>query len=131
LAKNDSPTSVPLVETPGFEAAANEKNGIFCFEFSIPLTGEEGSSFYLNLSNQNTIKVGLEIIGMSEEEQEKLKAEMEERRNLMQSGDMGGRSGGGKRGGMRGGGKRGGGNQSQMPDMDGEEYWISVLLAKK
>lgn len=35
----------------------------------------EGSPYYLNLSNQKTIKVGLEIVGMSEEEKENLKAE--------------------------------------------------------
>lgn len=35
----------------------------------------EGSPYYLNISNQKTIKVGLEIVGMSEEEKENLKAE--------------------------------------------------------
>ncbi len=53
--------------------------------------------------------------------------EMEERQKSMQGGEMVGRG----RGGMRGGGKRGGGNRPQMPDMDGEEYWITVQLAVK
>jgi hypothetical protein len=57
--------------------------------------------------------------------------EMEERQKSMQGGDMGGRDRGGMKGGMRGGGKRGGGNRPQMPDMDGEEYWITIQLAVK
>lgn len=131
LAKNDSLTIIPLRDIAAFEAAADSKDGIFCYEFSIPLTSAEGSPYYLNISNQKIIKVGLEIVGMSEEEKENLKAEMEERQKSMQGGDMGGRSRGGMKGGMRGGGKRGGGNRPQMPDMDGEEYWITVQLAVK
>ncbi|MCK4558761.1 MAG: hypothetical protein KAV45_03185 [Calditrichia bacterium] len=101
--------------------------------FTIDGNGQdwEGSPYYLNISNPKTIKVGLEIVGMSEEEKENLKAEMEEQRKSMQEGDMGGRGRGGMRGGMRGGGIRGGGNRPQMPDMDGEEYWITVQLAVK
>ena len=91
----------------------------------------ERSPYYLNISNQKIIKVGLEIVGMSEEEKENLKAEMEERQKSMQGGDMGWHGRGGTKGGMRGGGKRGGGNRPQMPDMDGEEYWITVQLAVK
>jgi len=131
LAKNDTLTKILISDLPAFEAAAASKDGIFCYEFSIPLTSMDGSPYYLNLSDQKNIKVGLEIVGMSEEEKEKLKAEMEERQNSMKGGNMGGRSGGGMRGGMRGGGKHGGGSRPQMPDMDGEEYWISVQLAKK
>ena len=130
LAKNDTLTSIQLKDVPGFDAAADEYNGIFCFEFSIPLTGESGSPFYLNKSNSQTIMVGLEILGMSDEEQEKLKADMEERRSAMQGGGRGGPGTGGMRGGRRGGGMRDGGSRPQMPDMDGEEYWISVNLAK-
>ena len=131
LAKNDSSTTIPLGDITAFEAAADSKDGIFCYEFSIPLTGTEGSVYYLNPSNQKTIKVGLEIVGMSEEEKENLKAEMEEQRKSRQGSDMGGRGRGGMKGGMRGSGMRGGGNRPQMPDLDGEEYWISVQLAKK
>ena len=131
LAKNDSLTIIPLRDIAAFEAAADSKDGIFCYEFSIPLTCAEGSPYYLNISNQKIIKVGLEIVGMSEEEKENLKAEMEERQKSMQGGDMGGHGRGGMKGGMRGGGKRGGGNRPQMPDMDGEEYWITVQLAVK
>ena len=130
LANNDSLTKTLLTDLPAFEAAADAEDGVFCYEFSIPLIPVDESPFYLNLSDQK-IKVGLEIVGMTEEEKENLQTEMEERRGSMQGGNMEGRSGGGKRGGMRGGGKRGGGNQPQMPDMDGEEYWISVQMAKK
>jgi hypothetical protein len=133
LAKNDTLTSIRLKDIPGFAAAADQNNGIYCFEFSIPLTSESGSPFYLKTLTDGSIKVGLEIVGMSEEEQEKLKEEMEERRSAMEGGSRGGpgRSGmqGGARGGRRGGGMRGGDSRPHMPDMDGEEHWISVKLA--
>jgi hypothetical protein len=131
VAKNDSLTSIPLKDFPVFDAAADERDGIFCFEFSIPLTPESGAPYYLNLTGQIKIKAGLEIVGMSEEEKENLKAEMEEQRNSMKGENVGGRRGGSMRGGIEGGGRRGGGKRPQMPDMDGEEYWISVQLAKK
>lgn len=131
LAKNDTLTSIRLKEVPGFKAAADQNNGIYCFEFSIPLISEIGFSENFNLSTDGSIKVGLEIVGMSKEEKEIMEAQMEERRNAMQGGGRGGgRSGGGLKGGMRGGGRPGGGERPQMPDMDGEEYWISVNLAK-
>jgi uncharacterized membrane protein YgcG len=127
LANNESLFIMPLTDQPGFNAAADENEGIFCFEFSIPLTPESGSPHHLKTSDLQQIKVGLEIAGMSEEEKENLKAEMEDRRGSMQGSGKGGRG----MGGMRGGGRRGGGggNRPQMPDMDGEEYWISVKLA--
>ena len=131
LAKNDTLTSIPLKDIPGFIAAADHNQGIFCFEFSIPLTSESGSPFYLNTNYTQEIQVGLEILGISKEEQERIKEEMEERRSAMQVGNSGARGMGGKRGGMRGGGRSGGGNRPQMPDMDGEEYWISIQLAAK
>ena len=57
--------------------------------------------------------------------QKEIEEQMAERKG---SGMRGGGMGGGQRGGgMPGGGMRGG-NRS-MPDMDGEEYWISVTLA--
>jgi uncharacterized membrane protein YgcG len=130
LANNDTLTSLRLKDIPGFDAAADQNNAVYCFEFSIPLTSETGSPYDLNKFNDGSIKVGLEIVGISEEEKEILEAQMEERRSVMQGGSRGGgRSGGGMKGGRRGGGKRGGGNRPQMPDMDGEDYWISVKLA--
>jgi hypothetical protein len=134
LAKNDTLTLIHITDIPGFDAAADQNNGIFCFEFSIPLTSETGSVFYLNKNNSQNIKVGLEIPGLSEEEKERINEEMEERRSAMQGGNTGARGMGGKqsgmRGGRRGGGRSGGGDRPQMPDMDGEAYWISVKLAK-
>lgn len=131
LAKNDTLTLIPLIDIPGFNAAADQNHGIFCFEFSIPIAIETGSPYDLNKFNDGSIKVGLEIVGISEEEKEMLEAQMEERRSEMQGGSRGGgRSGGGMRGGMRGGGRPGGDGRPQMPDMDGEEYWTSVKLAK-
>ena len=105
-------------------AAADEDEGIFCFEFSIPLVPESGSPYHLEISDQRPVKMGFEIAGMSEEEKENLKTKMEERQGSMQGGgrDMGGMSGGGRRRGA-------GGKRPQMPDMDGEDYWISVKLA--
>ena len=131
LAKNDSLTGIFLDDIIGFEASAGYSDGLYCYEFAVPLTQMEETPYYLDISNTESILIGLEISGMSEEEKEKLKEEMANRRGSgMRGGGRGGRSGGGRGGGgMRGGGMRSGGRQ--MPDMDGKEYWITVMLATK
>jgi hypothetical protein len=68
---------------------------------------------------------------MSEEEKENLNAEREDRRPSMRGRSGSGPGMDGMRGGMQSDGRYGRGNRPQMPDMDGEEYWISVQLAKK
>ena len=130
LAKNDSLTGISIKETAGFYASAGYEDGLYCYEFSIPLTPTEGSVNYLKISAANKIRIGLEISGLSEEEKKEIEEQMAERRGSgMRDGGMGGdrRGGGMPGGGMRGGGMRAG-NRS-MPDMDGEKIWISVTLA--
>ncbi len=130
LAKNDSLTGISIKETAGFYASAGYQDGLYCFEFSIPLTPTNGSIGYLKISAANEIMIGLEISGLNEEKKKEIEEQMAERRGTgMRGGGMDrGRPGAGMPGGgMRGGGMRGG-NRS-MPDMDGEEIWISVTLA--
>ena len=130
LAKNDSLTGISIKETAGFYASAGYEDGLYCYEFSIPLTPTEGSVNYLKISAANKIRIGLEISGLSEEEKKELKEQMADRSSAgMRGGGMDrGRPGAGMPGGrMRGGGMRG--VNRSMPDMDGEENWISVSLA--
>lgn len=130
LAKNDSITGISIDEIAGFEAVAAMKDNMYCYEFTVPLSLREGLLFSLDASGKREIKIGLEISGMSEEEKERIKEEMASKRGSSGSGGSGMRGGGMKGGGgkgMRGNGMRGGG--PQMPDMDGEEYWITVNLA--
>jgi hypothetical protein len=130
LAKNDSLMGIPIKETAGFFASAGYQDGLYCYEFSIPLTQVNGSIDYLKISDANEIKIGLEISGLSEDEKKEIEEQMAERKGsgMRGGGRGGGQRGGGMRGsGMRGGGMRGG-NRS-MPDMNGQENWISVTLA--
>ena len=111
LAKNDSLTGISIKETAGFYASAGYQDGLYCYEFSIPLALIEGSVNYLKISSANEIKIGLEISGLSEEEKKEIEEQMAERKGSgMRGGGMGGgqRGGGMPGGGMRGGGMRGG-----------------------
>jgi hypothetical protein len=128
LAKNDSLLEILIDDVTGFAAAAGYQEGLYTYEFSMPITTVNGSPYYLDLSRSQSIKVGMEIAGISDQEKAKIKEGMENRRKS----DM--PSGGGRMpgGGMRGGSKRGGGmrgGEPQMPDMDGEQYWVTVKLA--
>ncbi len=117
----------------GLEAAADYEAGIFSYEFSVPLNRPFGNGMILSIPESSKIKSCLEIGGMSKEDKAGMKERMADRGRGgtgagggISGGIGGGRQGGGM-GGMRpGGGKRGGG---QMPDMDGKELWINVLLA--
>jgi hypothetical protein len=133
LAKNKTDSDQKISDVPGFSAAAAYANDLYCYEFSFPLTKNVSDMEYLDISENMSISVGLEIAGMTAEEKEKMKEQLTTRRE-------GGRSGGGMAGGMRGGmgvgGKNGGGRRSggqlpQLPDIDGEEYWVTVQLAAK
>ncbi len=125
LAKNDSLTGILIKDIEGFYTSAGYEDGLYCYEFSIPLTPTNGSLDYLKIFDEKEVMIGLEISGLSEEEKKELKEQMDEGRG------SGMRSGGKGRGGP-GGGRRGGrmrsGNRS-MPDMDGDENWICVILA--
>ncbi len=133
LAYNDSISDIDLNNIYGMNASAGLDGGLYCYEFNISIKESPKIAHYLDVTTGESIKIGMEIAAVSEEDQEKLKKEMEKNRESMGSGRGGGRgggmrSGGGKAGGRGGGGMRGGGQQ--MPDMDGEEMWVTVKLAQ-
>jgi hypothetical protein len=125
LAENDSLTGILIKETETFHSSAGYEDGLYCYEFSISLAQIEGSPNYLKISDENEIKIGLEICGLSDEEKEKIKNQMSERKGS-------GRRGGGMRSGRRDGGRPGDGMRGgarSMPNIDSKEYWISIMLA--
>ncbi len=132
LAQNDSLTDIAIKDIYGMNASAGLDAGLYCYEFSIALKENPTITHYLEISSEKSIKVGMEIAGISEEDQEKIKDEISKSMGKsgggMHSGG-GGRSGGGMGGGRGGGGMRG--SSRQMPDMDGEEMWVTVKLARK
>ena len=105
----------------GLHAAADYDAGIYSYEFSIPLNRLFGDGMILSVPGSSKIKSCLEIGGASKEDMPVKKERM--------GGGGGGMRGSGGRGGMRpGGGKVG---KRKMPDMEGKEIWVNVLLASK
>lgn len=128
LAKDDFPTGISIKEVQGWEAAAGYQNGIFLYEFKVPLQPIRNSLNYLQVNDKQKLKVGLEIGGMSEEEIARMKERMAQRPGSSSGGMSGGKKGGS---GRRGGGMQGSGRGNQMPDTEGKKIWITVKLAKK
>ena len=128
------------------EAKAGLNNGIFCYEFKIPLKNKNTSDkFVMNYKSGKNIKIGFEIAGISEEEKAQIMSKMKEKMSQRGSkgdrggsGMSGGRGGGmsGGRGGGRGGGGMGGkpGGSSQndmMKQFESQEFWATVKLAEE
>lgn len=120
----------------GIYAEALYDQGNYCFEYKITKKSNKIDPELFSLSVNSGLNVGIEISAVSEEFKEIMKKKMEER---MQAGKSGsGRSAGMRGGGMRGGGRRGGGmdgsrsggRENMMKDMDAQELWFSVELAK-
>lgn len=106
----------------GIYADAQYDQGNYCFEYKITKDANSIIPERFNLSLESELEVCIEIAAVNEEFKEK----MEEK---MKSGMSGGMRGGGRRGGGMGRPPRGGrGNMTQ--DMDAQEIWISVELAK-
>jgi uncharacterized membrane protein YgcG len=124
LAINYSIIEKSIEKIDGLAAATGYENGLYCYEFGIPLVSTDNLPYVLNVSAKKEIKIGMEILAISAEERAKMKEKMAER-------GSGGMRGGGMKGGggRRGGGMRGGGGMQAMPDMDGEEFWMTVHLA--
>jgi uncharacterized membrane protein YgcG len=123
---------IPQDGIEGIRAAVDFQQGLYCYEFSIPIYKNEVYPYAIKISSKQKVKLGVEIAPVSEEEKERIEEMMKERRQSRQggSGRGGGMPGGGMRGGgMKGGGMRGGGPGRQIPDMDGKEMWMTVLLA--
>ena len=118
----------------GPSAASAENEGVYCYEFKIPLQFDKSVTDDQTTNVSDKIKVCLEIGGINDEVRNKMKEQMSGNRG---GGGRGGRSGGmgggrgGMGGGMKGGGTRGGG---QIPGGDGlekQEVWLDVILAKE
>ncbi|OQX87243.1 hypothetical protein B6D60_04340 [candidate division KSB1 bacterium 4484_87] len=115
----------------GPSAASQEVNGLFCYEFKIPL--QFGMSVTGDADEEilDDIKIGIEIGGITQEMREAMRenvAEMRDRKEGMR-GMEGGRGGGmGGRGRM---GKSGAGMGSDMSGLEGKEFWLDIKLAEK
>ena len=116
-------TSVPENNPKGLAAASASQQGIFSYEFRVPIVTNDSISYAISSFPGEEINMGLEIAGISREDREKMMRERPE---------MGGPPGGG---GMPGGGPprgrpegRFGGDRGQMSDK--QEIWIRIHLAQ-
>jgi hypothetical protein len=131
IIQNENVTMEPEKNPWGPSAASAENQGIYCYEFKIPLQFDKSVTDEQTTSVNDKIKVCLEVGGMTDEMKSKMKEQMGSMRGSGgRSGGMGGGRGG-MGGGMRGGGKRGGGDR--MPGAEGfeeQEVWLDIVLAK-
>lgn len=100
----------------GPAAGSAFQNGIFCYEFRLPIP--------ISTASGGEVKLGFEFGDMSDTDR---KAMMQERGGRP-GGGMGGRAGGtgGRPGGMRGGGRSPSGS-----GLEKQEMWFTVVLATK
>lgn len=103
----------------GFQAGTGFEQGIVSFEFAVPL--EEQDSLALSIAPERLVKIGFEIPPLPDEQVQRLKAMILERRQQRSVGFDGGSGAmsAGRPGGMRG-----------MSGVDGMETWVSVRLAE-
>ncbi len=116
--------SVDLVKN--VYAAADYQDGLFCFEYSLPLSSNIDELYTLTISEKKEIKLGFEISAISDEMREKMKERMGGS-GRGRGGNRGMRPGGGRRGGGMAGGSRGGG--MNMRDFEAKELWFAILIA--
>jgi hypothetical protein len=131
--KNDT-TIIPPGGLNGIEAMAAQQKSGYCYEFKIPLNGEENSINFFGTQTGQKIKIGFEIPDVGKEVRKELRDQMDAIRNSVpeRSGQTGGMPDDGNFGGMRG---EGPGfmpddpGMAGMPDFDAKEMWLTVLLA--
>ena len=113
----------------GPAAGSDYENGVFCYEFKIPIP--------ISTVSGNEVKLGLELGGISDEDRKAMMQEMGGMRGEggRPGGRMGGRPGGmgGRPGGMGGrpGGMRGGERPAGGFGFEKQEMWFTVVLAKE
>lgn len=110
--------SMPEKNSKGPQAASANQDGVFGYEFRIPIGRSDSVSFGVGGRLGETISMGLELGGISREDREGMIRERPE-----MSGPPGG---GGSRRGRPGGGHRG--DRGQMSEK--QEIWISIHLAQ-
>ncbi len=137
IIQNGNVSMEPEKNPWGPSAASAENEGVYCYEFKIPLQFDKSVTDDQTDVVGDNIKVCLEIGGMTDEMRNQMKEQMGGMRGGGggRSGGMGGGRGGmggGRGGGMKGGGMRGGG--SRMPgggELEKQEIWLDVILAKE
>jgi len=106
----------------GPAAGSAYENGVFCYEFKMPIP--------ISIESGDEVKLGLELGGMSDEDRKAMMQEMGGMRGSggRRGGGMGGRPGGmgGRPGGMRGGERPSGGSGFEK-----QEMWFTIVLADK
>jgi len=135
---------IPEGHPPGPNAASAIHDGVFCYEFRIPLAEIGGKVADRNPSKKRTVALGIQIGGTTKAERESIEAALEDslgRGGGPPAGDVGG-MGGGRPGGMGGGGRGGmggmggGGRSGPPPDgsdaqkrLNPEIHWVKVEFA--
>lgn len=131
----DQKTERAEIALEGPVAGSAYDNGVFCYEFKLPIP--------MGVKNGKELKLGLELGGISKEDLAAMRQEMGERRELGErpdfgeppDGNMGGRPGGmgGRPGGMGGrpGGMRGGERPAGAQGFEKQDVWFTVVLAEK
>ena len=118
----------------GIYAEALYDQGSYCFEYKIMFDAINFNSDLFKITLVSDLKFGIELAAVSEEFKEIMQQKMSGRmKDGMRPGGGGMRGGGVRGGGKRGsgmGGPPGGGRENMMQDVDAQEIWFSVELAK-
>ena len=146
MAYDDTVSNINIAEMQGWKAAANYDDGLYCFEFEVPLK-KNGNNPYIDLKDKEEIQVCLTLNGLSEKEKDAIKKRLSKMRSRMGGGGMGGGMGGpgggfgggpGGHGGPGGPGGPGGRSSesdsetkqsSALQDMDDRDIWMTVKPA--
>jgi hypothetical protein len=122
---NDSVWASDLKQYPSLQAAFYMNDGLYCFEFKIPLKYKADIKV-LDKNPGDKIEIGFELAAIDEN----MKKQMDGRMKPRVGGQPEGMPPGGMGGGRRGGGMRGSppsGNREM--DLDGKIMWFNVILA--
>jgi hypothetical protein len=122
---------IAISQLSGLAAGAGSQNSVYSFEYKIPLKETENKLLVLNGEDRSAIKIGIEIMPMSEEEREMMEKMREERRDRIPPGG-GMPPDGGRR--MRPGRDIQGDRMpagNMMNNTDGKKIWFNVQLARK
>jgi hypothetical protein len=116
VVQGDMKLSTGMEYFPGLAAAAGQEKSLYAFEFAVPYK-------YLAADHSisgDKIGLGIEIGALTAEERSGMRKDMGDRDDEQPQRGM---HGGGHRSGMWGG-------EGGRPDMNSEEIWITVSLAK-
>ena len=120
----------------GARAAAAYFNGFYTYELSIPLGSSALQPQALDVGPGDTVRLCVELGGLSKSDREQLEEAMKERRRgrggIRPEGGMGPGGGMGSPGGMGGRGGMGGppGGRGDMDEMfEKQEMWFTISLA--